>query len=330
MKNFFMKKHIALYIIILLPLLSFSQSINSKAIQITNNLDANYVDVTGTKVKIIPPNGFVKSDSYLGYSHKIAGSSIVITEIPGDVNRNFIGFDKKFLFKSGVIVEKETFYQINGYDALLIKGQQAAYGNTYIRLMLVIGDIYRTYLLSASILSTSSEKHINEVKTALLGVIYDPEKKSDITDRFDFTVDISGTILKKANLMLSSLTYTDDGNVPSNTAEKTSMTIRKSTLTKSVTEDQKKELCQKLFKMYPLEWVADMKQDPKPITIGNLSGYEIYSMGKNKDLFKMELIYQTVLFDNLDYYVITGITYGKFEENLTLFKKVTKTFKPYK
>ncbi len=330
MKNFFMKKHIVLCIIFLLPILSFSQSINSKAIQITNNLDANYVDVTGTKIKIIPPKGFIKSTSYMGFSHQIAGSSIVITEIPGDVNRNFIGFDKKFLFKSGVIVEEETFYQINGYDALLIKGQQAAYGKTYIRLMLVIGDIYRTYLLSASMLSTSSDKHINEVKTSLLGVIYDPEKKSDITDRFDFTVDVSGTILKKANLMLSSLTYTDDGNVPSKTSEKTSMTIRKSTMTKSVSDDEKKVLCKQLFEMYPLEWVADMKQDPKTITIGNLSGYEIYSMGKNKELYKMELIYQTVLFDNLDYYVITGITYGKFEENLALFKKVTKTFKPVK
>ncbi|MDD3859123.1 MAG: hypothetical protein PHW83_02910 [Bacteroidales bacterium] len=325
-----MKKHIVLYIIFLLPLLSFSQSFNSKAIQITNNLNANYVEVTGTKIKIIPPKGFVKSTSYMGFSHQIAGSSILITEIPGDVNKNFIGFDKKFLFKSGVIVEEETFYQINGYDALLIKGKQAAYGKTYIRLMLVIGDIYRSYLLSASMLSTSSEKHVEEVKVSLLGVIYDPNKKSDITDRFDFTVDVSGTILKKANLMLSSLTYTDDGNVPSNTTEKTSMTIRKSTMSKSVSEDEKKVLCQQLFEMYPLEWVADIKQEQKPITIANLSGYEIYSMGKNKDLYKMELIYQVVLFNNLDYYVITGITYGKFEENLTLFKKIAKTFKPYK
>ena len=325
-----MKKCILLFLVCLLPLLTFPQNINSKAIQITNNLNANYVEVIGTKLKIIPPAGFVKSDKYMGFSHKIAGSSIMITEIPGDVNRNFIGFDKKFLIKSGVVVEQETFYQINGFDALLIKGQQVAYGNTYIRLMLVIGDIYRTYLLSASVLSTSSEKHIEEVKTSLLGVIYDPDKKSDITDRFDFSVDVSGTILKKANLMLSSLTYTDDGNVPSGTKEKTSMTIRYSKLTKAISDDEKKVLCQKLFEMYPLDWVADMKQEPKAITISNLSGYEIYSMGKNKELYKMELIYQVVLYGANDYYVITGITYGKFEENLTLFKKVAKTFKPFK
>ena len=53
-------------------------------------------------------------------------------------------------------------------------------------------------------------------------------------------------------------------------------------------------------------------------------------MGKNKELYKQEMIYQAILFNNLDYYVITGITYGKFEENLSMFKKVMKTFKPYK
>ncbi len=330
MKNFFMKNTIAFCFLFLLPLLSFSQGINSKAIKVTNNLNANYTDVTGTKLTIIPPRGFSKSKTFTGFNHELAGSSIVVTEIPGDVNRNFIGFDKKYLIKSGVVTEKETFYQINGYDAMLIEGKQVAYGKTYYRQMLVIGDIYRTYLLSASMLSTSSEKHLAEVKASLLSVIYNPDQKSDITDRFDFTVDVSGTVLKKANMMLSSLTYTDDGNVPSKTTEKTAMTIRKSTLTKAVSEDDKKQLCIKLFELYPLEWVSDIKRDPKLIKSGNLSGYEIYSMGKNKELYKQEMIYQAILFNNLDYYVITGITYGKFEENLSMFKKVMKTFKPYK
>jgi hypothetical protein len=330
MKNFFMKNTIAFWFIILLPLLSLSQGINSKAIQVTNNLNANYVDVTGTKLTILPPKGFVKSTKFTGFNHDLAGSSIVVTEIPGDVNRNLIGFDKKYLLQSGVVTETETFYQINGFDALLIKGKQVAYGKTYIRLMLVIGDIYRTYLLSASMVSTSSEKHVGEVKAALLSVIYNPNQKSDITDRFDFTINVSGKKKKKANMMLSSLTYTDDGNVPSKTVEKTAMTVRKSTVTKAFTEEEKKTLSLKLFEMYPLEWVKDVKREPKAITVGNLSGYEVYSMGKNKELYKQELIYQTVLYDNLNYYVITGITYGKFEENLAMFKKVARTFKPGK
>ncbi|PLX06250.1 MAG: hypothetical protein C0596_17400 [Marinilabiliales bacterium] len=330
MKNFNMKIQISLIIFIFLSFTAFSQSYNSKAIEITNKHNANYQNVTGTKLQIFPPQGFVKSKSYNGYSHQIAGSSIVITEIAGDVHRNFIGFDKKQLFKTGVIVDKSSFYLINGFDAMLIEGNQSAYGKVYNRIMLVIGDYNITYLISASVLSNSSEKHQKEVKEALLGVIFSQDIKSDVLDRFDFSVDVSGTILKKGNLMLSSMTFTDDGNVPSKTDDKTSFLVRKQTAKKEITGADKKTLAVKLFDLYPLEWTDDMSREPKEITIGNLSGYEIYSMGVNKELYKTELVYQVVLYKGIDYYVITGITYGDFENNLGIFKKVAKTFKPYK
>lgn len=325
-----MKNISLLLLLCVMPMIMFSQSINSKAVERTNNISASYVDVTGTKLKIIPPKGFSPSTKFTGFNHELAGSSIVITEIPGDVNKNMIGFDKKYLIKSGVVVDKQTFYKINGFDALLIEGQQVAYGKTYYRVMLLIGDIYRSYLVSASMISTSSQKHVAEVKESVLGVIYEPQKASDITDRFDFTVNVNGTGLQKANMMLSSLTYTDDGNMPSKTQEKTSMTIRKATLTKAITEDEKKLLCRKLFDVYPLDWNTDAKRDPKPFKAGNLSGYEIYSIGKNKELYKTELIYQVIVFNGLDYYVITGLTYGKFEENIAMFKKVAATLSPVK
>lgn len=325
-----MKNISFLLLLCAMPLIMFSQSINSKAVERTNNISASYVDVTGTKLKMIPPRGFTNSTKYTGFMHELAGSSIVITEIPGDVNKNMIGFDKKYLIKSGVVVDKQTFYRINGFDALLIEGQQVAYGKTYYRVMLLIGDIYRSYLISASMISTSSLKHVEEVKESVLSVIYEPQKASDITDRFDFSVNVAGTGLQKANMMLSSLTYTDDGNMPSKTQEKTSMTIRKATLTKAITEDEKKLLCRKLFDVYPLDWNTDAKRDPKPFKAGKLSGYEIYSIGKNKELYKTELIYQVIVFNGLDYYVITGLTYGKFEENIAMFKKVAATLSPVK
>ncbi|MDD2386801.1 MAG: hypothetical protein PHP52_08460 [Bacteroidales bacterium] len=322
MKNIF---NILFFVLLTSPI--FSQSYNSKAIEINNNLNANYQIVSGTNIQMSLPNGFVKSTNYNGFTHKIAGTSIVITELPGDVNRNFLGFDKKSLFKSGVILDKTSFYKINGFDAMLIEGKQSAYNRVYTRIMLVVGDIYRSYLISASVLSTASDKHKQEVKDALLSVYYDTDMKSDMLDRFDFSVDVSGTILKKGNLMFSSMTFTDDGFVPSNTANKTSFMIRHQTAINPISNDEKKTLCVQLFDLYPLEWVKDMSREPKSISINNLSGYEIFSMGKNKELYKMELIYQVVLFNGQDYYVLVGITYGDFEENLRMFKKVAKTFK---
>ncbi|MDD2635673.1 MAG: hypothetical protein PHW82_09270 [Bacteroidales bacterium] len=308
----------------------FSQSYNAKAIEINNNLDANYQIVAGTKIQMSLPKGFVKSTSYNGFTHKIAGTSIVITELPSDVNRSFLGFDKKSLFKSGVILDKTSFYKINGFDALLIEGKQSAYNRVYSRIMLVIGDVNCSYLISASVLSSASVKHKQEVKKALLGVYYDADVKSDMLDRFDFSVDVKGTILKKGNLMFSSMIFTDDGLVPSKTEDKTSFMIRKQTAINPLSNDEKKTLCVQLFNLYPLEWVEDMSREPKPVSVNNLSGYEIFSMGKNKELYKMELIYQMVLFNGQDYYILVGITYGNFEENLVMFKKLARTFEPKK
>ncbi len=325
-----MKKYTAFIILLLMTFVTLAQTYNSKAIIITNKHNANYQKVIGTKIQIIPPQGFVKSKGYNGFMHQLAGSSIVITEIAGDVHRNFVGFDDKQLFKTGVIVDKTSYYEINGFDALLIEGKQSAYGKVYKRIMLVTGDLYRTYLLSASVLSTSSVKHLNEVKESLLSIIYNPDQKSDILDRFDFSVDVSGTKLKKANLMLSSMTYTDDGFVPSKTEEMTSFLVRKQTSVNPISKDERKILAIKLFDLYPLEWVEDMSREPKPIKIANLDGYEISCMGVNKEMYKMELIYQVVLFYNQDYYVISGITYGNFENNLKMFKQVAQTFEPNK
>ncbi|MBP8994786.1 MAG: hypothetical protein KBG30_13400 [Bacteroidales bacterium] len=308
----------------------FSQSINTKAIEKTNNINANYKTVVGTKIKLIPPRGFTESKSFTGFQHELAGSSIIVSEIPGEVNRNMIGLDKKYLIKTGVIVDKQTFYKINGFDAMLIEGKQVAYGKTYNKIMLLTGDIYRSYLISASMPSNVSQRHIEEVKESVLGVIYDPKIESQLSDRFDFSVDVSGTGLKKGNLMLSSLTYSDDGNVPSKTQEKTSMTIRKSTVTKALSEEEKIILCKRLFEAYPLEWDSKIKQDPKPFVAGNFKGYEMYAQGTHKEMFVKEFIYQTIIFVNLDYYVITGFTYGKVEDNLKIFKKVAASLKPNK
>ncbi len=303
---------------------SFSQHVNQRAIEINNNYDAAYINIPGTKVSLIPAKGFKISNRFSGLEDELSGSSIMITEIPGDVHKIMLGFDKKYLFKAGIIVESQVYYKINSYDALFIIGKQSAYERIYEKYMLIIGDIQTSYLLSASVLSTAPDNHKKEVKASLLSVIYNPESTAKPSDRFDFSIDVSGTLLKKGNLMLSSLTYTDDGNVPSKTENKTSVTVRKSKLIKELTESEKQELTKKIFELYPKEITGDINIC-KEIKGNYLSGYEMYAIGTNKDTEKPELIYLAVFFNGKEYYVFTGLTYGNFEKNLEMFRKVAKT-----
>lgn len=323
-----MKNIIITNVFLILSIFILAQKVNQKAIEINNNFDAAYIEIPGTKINLIPARGFEISKRFTGLEHIVAGSTIMITEIPGDVHKNMVGLDKKYLFKAGVIVETQNYYKINGFDALFITGKQGAYGKNYERYMLMIGDIKTTYLLSASVLNTASEKHKKEVEASLLSVIFNPQKNTEPSDRFDFSIDVSETILKKANMMISSLTYTDDGNTPSQTKDKTSVTIRKSSLTKELTEIEKQELLKKLFEMYPKEITSSSKNIVKEIKGQYLSGYEIFGLGINKENGKPEMIYQAIFFKEKDYYVFTGLTFGNFDDNLEMFRKVAKTIKP--
>lgn len=314
-------------LIILINCQLFAQHGSQRAIEINNKISDKHIAVTGTKLYITLPKGFVNSLTFLGYRNELAGSSIIISEVPGDVHRNFIGFDKKYLFKAGLVSESETYYKINNFDALLIKGKQAAYGIAYNRILLIIGDIYRTYIINASIPTNLPNKDYNDLLNALLSIIYNPDLDTDALDRYNFTLDITGTQLKKANIMYSSMTFTDDGNMPSKTEEKTSLTARRNILAKAFNEDEKTKLCTQIFETYPIEWHKDINRTPKPIKIGKYNGYEIFSLGKNKNIDKNEFVYQTIIFIDTDYYVITGLTYGSFEENLVVFRKITNTFK---
>lgn len=325
-----MKKNTLIYIpfiliLLLFPLFSSSQGINQRSIEVNNKDNANYVDVRGVPIKIIPPPGFIKSDSFFGFTHKLSGSSIVITDLKADVNRSFLSFSKRELFKTGVLVSSETMYKINGFDAMLVEGQQNAHGNMYDRILLVIGNHKRTVLLNASFLASSSERHANEIRESLLSVIFQDDKDVNPIDRFDFSVNIEGTVLKPGDMMLNSMMFTDDGNVPSRSENPVSLMVRKTKNLLPLSEEDKITLCKRLIDLYPLEWVKTDGLEPVRMSANGLRGYEMFGIGNNKEVMRPELIYQAVVFDREYYYVITGIANAEFANNLKMFRKVART-----
>lgn len=321
-----MKQVLLLFITICVNSVLFAQTGKNQAIEIINEKTGNHKDIPGMQISIIPPHDFVFSDRFTGFEHKIAGSSIMISEVPGDVHHSFLGFSKANMMKAGMIVENEILYQINGYDALFQKGQQGAYGKIYTKYILVIGDYKKTFMLSASLPIETSQTHKKEVKEALLSIVYEPDRKVIKEDKYDFSIDVEDTGLLKTNILVNSLIYTDDGNIPSQTESKTSLMASRAKLTN--VNINKKTYALKLMELYPVTWATGEKLEPKPITIDGLSGYEIYGIGINDENNKIELIYQVILFHDSYYYSISGMTFSnKFEEHLSTFRKIANSFK---
>ena len=319
-----MNRIILVILFILASLAVVCQGINSKAIEITNIDSKEYTAFETTKLKIKLPQGFTRRNATT-YEHTLAQSYISVQELDGDVNRNFYTFDKKSMFQAGIVVKKETFFKINGFDAMMIDGDQYINEKELAVSILIIGNCSQTYLVMGSTPKPIQNNLNIEITNSLLSIIFDPKMESKpISESFTYKVNLEGTGLIECPPMGDTRTFTDDGNIPSKTDDMTSVTIHETHSGLQLTEEQKKDICMHRIKLYPLTWDENSKLEPQKYSTGKLSGYEIYANGVSKFL-KTEFIYQLVLFDKDRYFVITGISYGDEKKCLDAFRKLANS-----
>lgn len=312
-----------LIIVFCLLLTNSAQAQSSK--KIINKEHAGYELIAGTQLRMVPPDNYEKSERFNGYENILAGSSIMIFKVPGSVNENMIAFKRNKDISQGMVVAKEELFQINGYDALLQSGVQFAHGKAYMRYLFVIGDMKNTYVMNASwIKDKDYEKEGSRIRKALLGVIFDAQENASIADAFEYTLDNSLCDLKAGNILMNSLVFTDDGNIPSNTEAKTVFMVNKSSIPKGETAEN---YLTKVLGSYPIEYSDNQELESNEIVVDGLSGLEFYAIGQNTKLGKSELIYIVLLFDDTTVYQLTGTTLKFYEEKLECFKAMARSFK---
>ncbi|MDR2836850.1 MAG: hypothetical protein LBV69_11805 [Bacteroidales bacterium] len=312
-----------LIFLLFIPEYFFSQ--NVRAISITNKDNANYTEIAGTNLKLLIPDGFVSSNTFLGYSDEMSGCKILFTELSGEVYKNFFGLDKGKLFEAGVLSNKQTFYLINDFDALFVDGIQASeYGNYY-KYILMIGNISYTYVITASIPQFQDEKTREKIKNCLLSVIFNPKEKYDDSKNFDFTIDTLGTNFLRTQSVSNSFVFTEDGILPSNSTDKTTLIVNKLPFNNKLDEKNVIKLTQELFDKFKLTYFE--QPQIKNISINNMQAYQIYGIGMNETTFQKVLFFLTLICNENNYYAITANTIGNFDNNLVKFKKIVESFR---
>ncbi|MBO4613796.1 MAG: hypothetical protein J5709_01610 [Bacteroidales bacterium] len=316
-----------IFVVILLTfasVIAVCQGINSKAIEITNVDSDDYTTIETTKLRLKLPKTFTRRNATT-YENMLAESYISVQPLDGDVNRNFYTFDKKSMFQAGIVVMKETFFKINGFEAMMIDGDQYINDKEFAVSILIIGNCTETFLIMGSTPKPIQNNMNIEITNSLLSVIFDPKMEAKpISESFSYKVNLEGTGLIEVSPMGDTRTFTDDGNLPSKTDDMTSLTIHETRSGIQFTEDQKKDVCTHRIKLYPLTWDEKSDLTPHKYSTRKLSGYEIYASGVSKFL-KTEFIYQLVLFDKDRYFVITGVTYGDETKSLEMFRKVANS-----
>lgn len=290
--------------------------------KIENKLTEQHQNIKGTKISLIPPNGFTDGLNFLGLQQSESGSSIMILDIPGPYSETSKGITKENMLSKGVEVSKIENLSVNGLSAIFVTGTQNARGNIYTKYIFVFGTDKETIMING-VFPENLKKVGDEIKKSMLTVYYEADKKINPLDALDYTIDVSETKLKFGKSMSNSLIFTVDGQVPTVSSDKTNLIVSKSF--SPITQEDKKLFSINRLKQTPIE--IEKIENTNEITIDGISGYEIYAKGKNKNSEETENAYQVILFSDNLYYILFGTTNDKTDNSIGEMKKAVKTFK---
>jgi hypothetical protein len=279
-----------------------------------------HIIVPGTKCSLIPPSGFVAATNFSGFQSAETGASIMINELPAPYQQLVDGFTAEALKARGMTLISKQSIDLNNSKATLIKVTQTANGATYLKQILVFGDVKGTVLING-IYPEASKIVEGKILDALLSTVYNASQKDNALEAAPFTINVEGTEYKVAKFMGGSLLFSKDGRIPTN---KPTLIVG-SSLAKVSTPNQKQYAQERLKKLPGGE--SSVVKEIKATTIDGLNGYEIVAEGKGAN-DKPELIYQVMLFNEKgDYYIILGQAKENMESNLETYRKIAKTFK---
>ncbi len=306
---------------VLTTLLIFNYLIVFGQKKIENNLTENHQYVKGTKISIIPPEGFTDGLNFLGLQQSESGSSIMILDIPGPYSETSKAITKEGMLSKGVEVSKIENFTVNGLSGIFATGTQNAYGNIYTKYMFVFGSEKETIIVNG-VFPENLKKIGAEIKKSMLTVYYEEDMEVNPFESLDYSIDISDTKLKFGKSMSGSLIFTVDGEVPSSSTDKTNLIIAKSF--SPATQEDKKLFSINRLKQTPI--AIENIEYANEISIDGISGYEIYAKGKDKKTSETENAYQVILFSDMFYYILFGTTNDETEKSIEDLKKAILTF----
>ena len=315
-QNLHMKQILLFAICLVTSSIIFGQSKN------TNALTAEHINIEGTKVSLIPPAGFLRATNFLGLQQSQSGSSIMVLDIPGPFSETSKAMTKEGLLSKGIEVKEIENLTVNNLPAIFITGEQNANGSIFMKYILCFGTENETIMINGAT-PKNLNKVASDVKTSMLTTYYEKDKTINPFAVVDYSIDLTKSKLKFANRASNSLIFTTDGNVPTQSTDKTSLIIAKS-LSKTDIDD-KELFCLNRLKQFPVE--ITKTETTNEITIDGISGYETFAFVKDKKTMAEEKICQVILFSGNLYYLFYGSTNQDFDSNMKEIKSVIRTFK---
>jgi hypothetical protein len=285
----------------------------------------NEAFVGGTRIKLTPPADFTPASQFSGYQLESRGSSIMITEIPGPFAETSAGFSNPSeLKKRNMSVLNKQEVKLDGQTGLLLKVEQKAYETDFLKWLLVLGDEKETVIITATFPNMYEAELSEKLKASILTTTWDRKKSIIPTEGLSFTIEEKGE-LKLSKRVSNMLMFTKDGIFPSKDVNDPLFIIGQS-ISKTAIPDNEEYAKARVLQ---ISQVKDIKiEQSDKITVDNLNGYEIVANGKDTKSGQPMLIYQVILFEEQNYFLVQGLAGNENRQaNLEVFKQMARTFK---
>lgn len=294
----------------------------SQTAELINKLTDKHQFAKGTKLAIIPPTDFVNAEAFAGFQQAATNASIMVSELPAPFATITSGFTAENLAKRNMTFLAKKQINFQNKPAFIYEVKQKAYGEEYLKKMLVFGDEKSTVLVNF-IYPASEPNMETSISKALYSIVYESEKSIDPLADAAISIDISGTNMKFATAISGSYLFTTDGNVPVKAEDKAMLTMGQS-ISNFEMDDKKNYSINRLKQQSNGDKI--IIENTAEVDIDSLKGYEIYGYGVDNN-GKKELNYQIMLFSEKKYYILVGLANAHFDMYLAQFKAICKTFK---
>jgi hypothetical protein len=280
--------------------------------------------ITGTKISIIPPVGFVQATRFSGYQEEKYGTSIAVTEIPAPISQLKLGLtNPQELAKRGMVLLEQEDVRLNDRDGIIFKVKQSAYDSEFQKWILLLGNETESIIITASLLQELEAQYSKILRDSLLTVQWDTTTANGLTEGLDYAVEEFGT-LKLAKRISNSLLYTENGEFPAKSNEDPIFVVSPSVAPQN--NDLESFARTRLLQT---ENLTEIKiQSSNKITIDSHKAYEIIAVGKDIKTQFLVSLYQVILLDkNNYYYIMQGQVDARFKvQYIPIFQQMARSF----
>lgn len=279
--------------------------------------------IAGTWCSMDVPDGWTSSKRMKGFEHAASGSSILFSLQASDFESNKKVLSEDNFKKQGMKLLESREMMVEGRPAVFYRFDHDRKGKPFVKLMLLLGDQYRTISVSAFCPAADSV-NMNAAYSSLMSVKYDPADYGNLAAELPFQITFEGSGLKPVIQQGNGLVFTTDGYFPSRSEDKATFLAGQFGL-KDTLGDLQSIAIRKVKGINGIDSLAVFESEP--VTIDRLSGFAIRSRGSFAG-GEPQQVFAVVLFEGRSQiYILAGISNGKATRYPAVFQKMTASFR---